>query len=455
MSAQPNTETAAAPDWSAWLNARINGAYPLLHLLNGSQHSAVYRTECEGRTDPNAAVKIIPIERVTLAQLSHWKSATGLSHPHLIQLFDAGLCQLGGHQFLFVVMEYAEQTLSQVLRQRALSSEEVLELLPPTLNALTFLHSAGLVHGHLHPANVLVVNDQLKLSSDDIRPTGAPRVGIAEPSLYDPPEASHAGFSAAGDIWGLGLTLVEALTQRLPRHDGQPVAACLPTTVSAVLVDTVQRCLISDSEARPSAADLEARLAGAPDAPIAPVPQPALPEAPPLVPPAQVSGTRQSMPGIAAIVSVILLAAVWAAWHLFRTHPNPIALQRDAVVPALAAPQAAVEPAVTAPKSTAQLPRSATAPSPVIHAQLPNVRKALGTIHGHFKIEVLVIVDRSGTVISGLLKNTGPSPYFARLTREAAKQWKFAATDAPGTREWLLRFDFTHGRVTGEAVPTS
>jgi hypothetical protein len=445
MSAQPNSETAAAPDWSGWLSARINGAYPLLRLLNGSQHSAVYLTECEGRADPEAAVKIIPIERVTLAQLSHWKSATGLSHPHLIQLFDAGLCQLGGHQFLFVVMEYAGQTLSQVLRQRALTGEEVRELLPPTLNALTFLHGEGLVHGHLHPANVLVVNDQVKLSSDGIRPTGAPRVGIAEPSLYDPPEASQAGFSAAGDIWGLGMTLVEALTQRPPVFDGQPIAACLPTTVSPALVDTVQRCLASDPAARPSASDLEAQLAGVPKAPIAPVPQPALRELPPAVTPTEVLPKRRLMPAIAAMVCVILLAAGWAAWHLFRPHPNPTAFQPVAVVPA-----------IPSQKPTAHLPEPAPTMSPVIHAQLPDVpRKALGTIHGHFRIEVLVVVDHSGAVIRGLLKNTGPSPYFARLTREAAKQWTFVATDEPGTREWLLRFEFTHGRVTGEATPTS
>jgi hypothetical protein len=90
----------------------------------------------------------------------------------------------------------------------------------------------------------------------------------------------------------------------------------------------------------------------------------------------------------------------------------------------------------------------------VIHVQLPNVpRKALGTIHGHFTIVVLVVVDHSGAVIRGLLKNTGPSPYFARLTREAAKQWTFATTDEPGTREWLLRFEFTRSGVTGEATP--
>ena len=116
----------------------------------------------KGQVVSHAAVKIIPVERVTLAQLSHWRLTTGLLHPHLIQLFDAGLCQLGGRQFLFVVMEFAEQTLAQVLGQRALTADEVREMLPPTLEALSFLHRKGLVQGQLKPANILVVNDQLK-----------------------------------------------------------------------------------------------------------------------------------------------------------------------------------------------------------------------------------------------------------------------------------------------------
>jgi len=111
MSVEASIETALAPDWPEWQGAVINGVYPLRRLLNGSDHSAVFLTECKAREVPDAAVKIIPAERVTLAQLSHWRMAADLSHPHLIQLFDAGLCQLGGRQFLFVVMEYAEQTL--------------------------------------------------------------------------------------------------------------------------------------------------------------------------------------------------------------------------------------------------------------------------------------------------------------------------------------------------------
>ncbi len=177
MKAQDSAE-AVAPIWSGWQGAVINGLYPLESLVKGSEHSAIFATECKGLGVPNAALKIVPIERVTLAQLSHWRSASGLSHPHLLQLFDAGLCQLGGRPFLFVVMEYAEQTLREVLRQRALTPDEVRELLPPTLDALAFLHRKGLVLAHLKPTNVLVVNDQVKLATDSIRPAGAPRVGM-------------------------------------------------------------------------------------------------------------------------------------------------------------------------------------------------------------------------------------------------------------------------------------
>jgi len=151
------------------------------------------------------------------------------------------------------------------------------------------------------------------------------------------------------------------------------------------------------------------------------------------------------MAGIATIVSVISLAAVWAGWQLLHTHPKSIAAQ----------PRAAVA-AITSEIAPAPPPRPATALPSVIHVQLPDVpRKALGTIHGHFRILVLVVVDHSGTVIREVPKNTGPSPYFARLTREAAKQWTFATTDQPGTREWLLRFEFTRSGVSGEATPGS
>ncbi len=447
MSAQTISDPTQAPIWSGWQSAVINGIYPLRRLVHGSEHSAIFLTELKGQPGANAALKIIPIERVTLAQLSHWKVATGLCHPHLIQLFDAGLCHLGGRQFLFVVTEYAEQTLSEVLSQRALTEDEVREMLPPILGALTFLHRNALVLGHLKPANVLVVNDQLKLAIDGIRSTGAPRVGLGEPSFYDPPEASHAPFSPADDIWGLGATLVEALTQRLPSRDEPSHAVVPPATVPAAFLKTVQGCLSYDPATRPSASDLENQFVGVPEVAIAPAAEVIIaPEPPRDVALSHEEPKRRgrSIP-IVAIVFIILLAAVWTDLHFFQSPAG--SQQAPSETAPTSAPLSAAVPQVATPSPA---PQSALG---VVHEQLPDVaRSALRTIHGRIKIVALVVVDRSGTVIAAHLKNTGPSYYFAGRTHDAAKKWKFAPAPDQGTREWLLRFEFTRSGVTADAT---
>src|SRR5437667_9772743 len=133
--------------WTKWESQVINGVFPLRRFLSGSDHSAVFLTEYKAQNLPNAALKLVPANpALTEARLSHWTTAAALSHPHLIRLLEAGRCQLGGLQFLFVVMEYAEQTLSQILPQRALTPDEVREMLLPTLDALAFLHRRSEEH---------------------------------------------------------------------------------------------------------------------------------------------------------------------------------------------------------------------------------------------------------------------------------------------------------------------
>jgi TonB family protein len=101
-------------------------------------------------------------------------------------------------------------------------------------------------------------------------------------------------------------------------------------------------------------------------------------------------------------------------------------------------------------------PLADAAPS-VVHEEIPTIpRSARKTIHGHIKVAVLVIVDHSGNVIDALLQNPGPSWYFARSAREAARKWRFAPADKQDSRQWLLRFEFARGGTTGHAtIPRS
>jgi len=470
--------------WPKWQSEVINGVYPLRRLLSGSDHSAVFLTECKAQDVSAASIKIVPAERVTLAQLSHWRMAADLSHPHLIRLLDAGLCQLGGRQFLFVVMEYAEQTLSEVLLQRALTADEVQEMLAPTLAALAFLHGKSLVQGQLKPANFLVVNDQLKLASDTVRPAGEPRASYAPPSVYDPPEAQSGRLSPAGDIWALGITMVEALTQRVPAApDELSATASLPTAVDPTFVDTVRRCLSHNHGSRPTAIDLEARFKPAPPAPGIALPQAVVRDAPSRAAPPRETPKQRALAPI--IVTVLVLLAAWAGSRLFQGHPNSQQPAASTVQPpsqpAASAPAAALHtpdtplsapPRVSAALASAKSRASKAAPphpvsrraeqpaqpltdtsTSVVHEEIPIVpRSALETIHGHVKVGVLVIVDRSGNVIDALLENPGPSRYFARLAKQAAAKWRFAPADNEDSREWLLRFEFARDGTTAHAA---
>jgi serine/threonine protein kinase len=114
-------------------------------------------------------------------------------------------------------------------------------MLLPTLNALAFLHSKNLVHGRLKPSNILAVKDQLKLASDTVRPAGESTANTATSSVYDPPEAKDGSCSAAGDIWALGITMVEALTQHLPSWpDGKSESASFPAALPPRFAEIVR-----------------------------------------------------------------------------------------------------------------------------------------------------------------------------------------------------------------------
>src|ERR1022692_2037205 len=153
-------------------------------------------------------------------QISGWEAAAKLSHPHLIRLFGAGRCQIGNEAYCYVVMEYADENLYQILPDRPLSAEEAREMLPSVLDALRYLHRQGFVHGHIKPANIMASGDQVKLSSEGVLRMGQPGRVPREASLYDPPEAASTGLHATRDIWSLGVTLVEALTQHPPALTG-------------------------------------------------------------------------------------------------------------------------------------------------------------------------------------------------------------------------------------------
>jgi len=72
------------------------------------------------------------------------------------------------------------------------------------------------------------------------------------------------------------------------------------------------------------------------------------------------------------------------------------------------------------------------------------------TIQGTVRVNVKVKIDSAGNTAGVELATRGPSAYFARLSQQAAQQWKFDAAQAG--RSFLLHFEFRHSGITAYAT---
>jgi len=476
-------------DWKQWEGRVVNNTFPLRQYLGGSEHSVVFLTERRGREPQKAAIKLMAVDpAVTATQLARWEFAAKLSHPHLLRLFETGSCQLDSVVLLYVVMEYAEENLAQILPQRALTPEEVRDMMGPTLDLLAYLHGHSLVHGRLKPSNILAAHDQLKLSSDSLVRAGEPIRSDAKTSLYDAPEIANGTLLPASDIWSLGMTLMETLTQRLPACEG--MAEPVPETVPAPFMGIAHCCLRRDPQRRCTVTDIAGRLRSNPGLSLSPSSSMAQKPSTLRIPAASAKW-RYILP----VAGVGLLgAALLIGPKLLNRQPEtqpastgvPISPQLSTEQPPAQVPEqphtapnvqttpvaAETKPspqkagkrnqaagAVTAaPEAAPPITRESGGPSAqgkVLQQIAPEVSKsARNTLSGTLRVTVKLEVDSSGNVARATFITTGPSKYFSRQAMQAAQQWKFAPAQVNGKASpstWILHFGFR--RSGTEVVP--
>jgi serine/threonine protein kinase len=434
--------------WKKWEGQPVDGKFVLGQCLASTEFNAVFLTELPGSPGQKAVLKLVAAGApVAEDHLGLWKRAAHLTHPNLLTIFDAGRCRLEDLPFVYAVMEYAEENLGEILPQRALTAEEVRDILDPALDVLVYLHGKGLVHGHLKPSNILATHDRLKLSSDSLFPIGDRRQLLRGRDVYDAPEMQSAPVSAKEDVWSLGIMLVEALTQHPPvfssEHSADPV---VPRELPDLFLVIAKHALRRDPSHRWSVAEIAARLNPAPLAAAAavassmPVAAPATAESLPNLAPLSVPLSNEpavplaKMPAAAAetparripppanrgdltlpnyLVPVVLGAAVFAGLIFaiprlfnFRSQPSSASASVNSELPAAAKPVEATNP-LPAVAPTPKAPEKIAASEPPDKMKRPT-------------------------------ENSSPTPAPAVLRADPAPAPRAkAASDAPGRGEVL------------------
>jgi TonB family protein len=479
-----------------WSGQNVAGRYLLGNYLGGTDHGSVFATEIVHARAQNAAIKVIPAAGLDSdRQLARWKRAAALSHTNLLKILDYGKCELEGAGYLFVVSEFADEDLGDILPQRALNAEETRGMIEPVIETLAFLHQQGWAHTRVHPGNVLALGDQIKLSSDSIAPMDEMLGIAAKAEGFAAPEWGSVGATAAQDVWSLGASVVAAMTQKPPAFreaGGLELGVEIPEPLAgiareALKTEPAQRITIAGIRAKLNPASVPVIAAKEPETqpekkaagvaptidplkvPLSVVAPPPMSESRPQVPPiplrrpaAQQGPQKKSywMPVGAAFVVAVLLFAVLklyrpqsdaattqpastAAPMAKSSAPSVVASSREPVPSSKrkGTPDSTMRDIAPPPTTAEIVPHSKPtnkSDSPatkgdVLDQVLPDVsEKARGTIQGRVRVSVRIHVNAAGTVDSAELETSSSSKYFAAQAIKASKKWQFAAPELGG-----------------------
>ena len=211
----------------------LQNKYRIVRLLGRGGYGAVYYAEQFNlRNAPCAVKELLPAPNATPQQEQQAAAQFQFEANVLARLSDPALprvtdsFQEGGRYYL--VMEYVEgETLEeQLARTRApLPEAQVLAWAQELCDVLNYLHTRQpnpVIHRDVKPSNIKITPDgRLKLIDFGIAKLHIAGVGTqgaarAVSPPYSPIEQYGKGTDARSDIYALGVTLYQLLTNRLP-----------------------------------------------------------------------------------------------------------------------------------------------------------------------------------------------------------------------------------------------
>lgn len=160
-------------------------------------------------------------------------------HPNIVRMLDAFRSK---SDRLYIVMEYAEHTLTQILRAspRGLDPNLTKLIMHQLVDATAYLHRSGVIHRDLKPANILL-NKKREVKICDfgfarkiVGGGTAPYTGYVVTRWYRAPEVLVGDdYGPEVDIWSLGCLFAEMVLGR-PLFPGDSTASQLAHIMQVV-----------------------------------------------------------------------------------------------------------------------------------------------------------------------------------------------------------------------------
>jgi len=434
----------------------------------------------------NVAVSVGERESFNALFLNEARAAGGLSHPHIVTVFDAGVSEQGP----YLAMELLR---GRDLRQLRLEGwrptpMQAALVIRRVADALAYAHSKGVVHRDIKPANIFMVGR----TQPRVLDFGIARVAHhhdvhgesdlvgGSPYYMSPEQIRQEPVDRRTDVFSLGVVLYELLTDVRPfrgstlaeitgavLETAAPPAHEVDASVPKALSDIAHRAMQKNrddrfSSARSLSRELRHWLEQHPR------------------PDTEAPGTSPANKHLFAWAGggVAALAVAGAAWWSLGTH------NEDSVTPRVAAPAASAVPAAAPPAPSPTVPvalvaeAAASAPpsdtAVTANASLPDAALsagqaiALNTTPARSDlptpVDPLTAKPVPSTTAKAPAADTPPRPPKEtpkeRRAREAREKAERAATGVPAVATGTVRVSVSpwgtievDGRPVGTAPP--
>lgn len=216
--------------FASWKKQKDIGQYRVIETIGSGGMGTVYLAHTIRDKKQLAAVKVLREELMEDESSRQRFKQEGtiidkLTHPHIVKVFERG--EYKGK--LYIAMEYLQgKTLAQKIREEGkIDLAEGLDIMKQVTDALAFIHSKNIVHRDLKPANIMLIRQDGRSNGVSLLDFGVAlmkfqtrltQTGMLVGTIHyaAPEQITDNLYSAAGDVYSLGIIFYEMLVGRPP-----------------------------------------------------------------------------------------------------------------------------------------------------------------------------------------------------------------------------------------------